>query len=64
MTVIASAAGTRIDCDNCDEHTSSRDLSPPQLRTATGYVRPAGQSFDFCPRCAEKLFGVVAESSE
>lgn len=58
MTVIASASGTRIDCDNCGEHTSSPDVGAEQLRTATGYIRPAGQNFDFCPRCAEKLFGL------
>jgi hypothetical protein len=60
MTVIASAFGTRIDCDHCGEHTSSADLTVEQLRTATGYVRPAGQGLDFCPRCAEQLFGVHA----
>lgn len=62
MTVIRSASGTRIDCDNCGEHTASPELSAPQLRAATGYVRPAGQGSDFCPRCAKELFGVESSA--
>ena len=50
MAIVASALGSRIDCDNCGEHTSSPDLSPDQLGRATGYARVDGR--DFCPRCA------------
>ena len=58
MTVIASASGIRIDCDNCGAHVSAPEGTAAHLRTATGYVNPAGQSFDFCPGCAEELFKV------
>jgi hypothetical protein len=50
MTVIASASGTRVDCDICGEHTASHDLTLEQLHRATGYVRVDGR--DYCPRCA------------
>jgi hypothetical protein len=50
VTVIASALGTRIDCDICGEHTTSPDLTLDQLRRATGYVRVDGR--DYCPGCA------------
>jgi hypothetical protein len=49
VTVVASASGTRIDCDNCGEHVASHDLALPQLRRATGYVRINGR--DYCPQC-------------
>jgi len=50
VTVVASASGTRIDCDSCREHTSSPDLTREQLRRATGYTRLDGR--DLCPDCA------------
>ena len=62
LTVIANAFGTRIDCDNCGKHTTSPDLSVEQLRAATGYVRRDDQDFDFCPRCAQKLFGEASSN--
>jgi hypothetical protein len=51
VTVVTSAFGTRIDCDTCGEHTSSPDLTPDQLRRATGYTRVNGR--DICPDCAQ-----------
>src|SRR3954451_21717989 len=50
VTVVASASGTRIDCDRCGEHTSSPDLTRDQLRRATGYTCVDGR--DLCPDCA------------
>jgi hypothetical protein len=50
VTVVAGASGTRIDCDICGEYTSSPDLTPDQLRRATGYARVTGR--DLCPDCA------------
>ena len=57
--MVASASGTRIDCDMCGEHVSSPDLTAARLRAATGYVRPAEHSVDFCPRCAQNLLGAA-----
>jgi hypothetical protein len=53
VSVLASASGTRIDCDDCGEHSASPYLTVDQLRRATGYVRIAGR--DYCPRCARSL---------
>jgi hypothetical protein len=53
MTVLASASGTRIDCDACGEHIASPDLRLYQLRSATGFVLIDGR--DYCPFCAERL---------
>jgi hypothetical protein len=50
VTVVASASGTRIDCDTCGQHTSSPNLTPDQLRRATGYTDVNGR--DICPDCA------------
>jgi hypothetical protein len=50
VTVVAGASGTRIDRDNCGEHTSSPDLTPDRLRRATGYTGVNGR--DLCPDCA------------
>ena len=49
MTVVRSAAGTRIDCDACDEHAGSPDLSIEVLRRVTGYVSHGDR--DWCPSC-------------
>jgi hypothetical protein len=53
MTVVASASGTRIDCDSCGEHTASPDLTVDELRRVAGFVVVAGR--DYCPVCAEWL---------
>jgi hypothetical protein len=50
VTVTASAAGTRIDCDHCGQHVASRFLLAENLRRVTDYVRLDGA--DHCPRCA------------
>lgn len=50
MTVIASAAGARIDCDTCGHHaTASAAYAPPSLRHETGFVLHGGR--DWCPGC-------------
>ena len=49
MTVIRSAAGTRIDCDECDDYVAAPSLSSEILRRATGYVRHDDR--DYCPSC-------------
>ena len=51
MTVLASASGTRIDCDRCGWHAASPDLSVAHLRRATGFVRWRDE--DLCSDCAE-----------
>jgi len=48
--VVASASGTRIDCDICGEHTCSPDLAREHLQRETGYTRVDGR--DLCPNCA------------
>ena len=53
MTVLASASGTRIDCDRCGSHTASPDLAVAVLRHATGFVRHDDQ--DLCPDCSSEL---------
>ena len=47
MTVIASAAGTRIVGDTCG-HTATA-YAPHTLRLETGFVLHGGR--DWCPRC-------------
>jgi hypothetical protein len=49
VTVVASASGTRIDCDRCGSHAASPDLAVAVLRNATGFVRRDDQ--DLCPDC-------------
>lgn len=51
MTVISSAAGTRIDCDRCGEHVVTSRHSIAALRLATGYARIDGD--DYCPSCVQ-----------
>ena len=51
MTVLASASGTRIDCDRCGWHAASPDLAVALLRRAAGFVRRDGE--DLCSDCAE-----------
>jgi hypothetical protein len=48
VTVIASASGTRIDCDVCGHHTAA-PRPPGTLRLETGFVLHAGR--DWCPGC-------------
>ena len=49
MTVLCSASGSRIDCDECAHHVAAPSLSMDVLRRATGYVSHDGR--DFCPSC-------------
>lgn len=49
MTVLRSASGSRIDCDECEHHVAASSLSIETLRRATGYVHSRGR--DFCPSC-------------
>jgi hypothetical protein len=49
MTVLRSASGSRIDCDECAHHAAAPSLSIDALRRATGYVSHDGR--DFCPSC-------------
>jgi hypothetical protein len=51
VTVLASASGTRIDCDRCGWHVASPDLSVALLRRAAGFVSRSGE--DLCPDCAD-----------
>ena len=49
MTILRSASGTRIDCDECGEYAASPSLSLDVLMRATGFVRTGGR--DLCPAC-------------
>ncbi len=49
MTVLRSASGVRIDCDECAHHAAASALAIEQLRRATGYVSDRGA--DYCPAC-------------
>ena len=49
MTVLRSASGSRIDCDECAHHVAAPRLSIEDVRRATGYVNHDGR--DFCPSC-------------
>jgi hypothetical protein len=49
MTVLGSASGSRIDCDECAHHVAAPSVSIEALRRATGYVTHQGR--DFCPSC-------------
>jgi hypothetical protein len=49
MTVLRSASGARIDCDECPHHVAAPALSLDQLRSATGYV--SHDDRDYCPSC-------------
>jgi hypothetical protein len=49
MTVLRSASGSRIDCDECPHHAAAASLSIEALRRATGYVSHDGR--DYCPSC-------------
>jgi hypothetical protein len=51
VTVLASASGTRIDCDRCGWHVASPDLSVALLRRAAGFTRWRDE--DLCSECAE-----------
>jgi hypothetical protein len=59
VTVLASASGTRIDCDRCGWHAASPDLSVAVLRRAAGFVRRQDQ--DLCSECAEAAQDEQAE---
>jgi hypothetical protein len=59
VTVLASASGTRIDCDRCGSHAASPDLSVALLRRATGFVRWRDE--DLCSDCAETASDEQAE---
>lgn len=52
MTVVRSASGTRIDCDECAEHTAAPSLSLDVLRRESGYVSDGRR--DFCPSCCRQ----------
>jgi hypothetical protein len=64
MTVLRSASGARIDCDECAHHVVAPTLSIEALRFATGYVSDRGR--DFCPSCwyerAASRFGMSSSS--
>jgi hypothetical protein len=49
MTVLRSASGSRIDCDECPHHAAAASLSIEALRRAMGYVNRDGR--DLCPSC-------------
>jgi hypothetical protein len=49
MSVVSSASGCRIDCDECGHHASASALSPQALRSTTGYV--SHDDRDYCPSC-------------
>ncbi|HEX5858069.1 MAG TPA: hypothetical protein VFY91_08170 [Microbacterium sp.] len=49
MTVIASAAGARIDCDTCGLHATASAYVPDTLRLEAGFVLHGGR--DWCPGC-------------
>jgi len=49
MTVVRSASGIRVDCDECPHHTAAASLSLEVLRRTSGYVAYDGR--DFCPSC-------------
>jgi hypothetical protein len=51
VTIVASASGTRIDCDRCGSHAASPDLAVALLRRATGFIRR--DDADLCPDCAD-----------
>jgi NMD protein affecting ribosome stability and mRNA decay len=51
VTVVASALGTRIDCDRCGAHVGDQHEALVHLRDATGFARR--NAVDLCPRCAE-----------
>ena len=53
MTVLASASGTRIDCDACGAHTQSTTLGADVLRERAGFVLHAGR--DWCADCWRAL---------
>ena len=52
MTVVRSASGTRIDCDECPQHTAAPSLSLDVLRRDSGYVSDGNR--DFCPSCSRQ----------
>jgi hypothetical protein len=49
VTVVRSASGTRIDCDECGEHTASTTWSADDLRARARFVVHEGR--DWCPGC-------------
>ena len=53
MTVVRSASGVRIDCDQCGQHAGAAVRSVEALRHATGYVRHRGG--DLCAHCSAGL---------
>jgi hypothetical protein len=53
MTVVASASGTRIDCDRCGLHAVVPELSIGLLRRDAGFVSVGGA--DLCPECAGEV---------
>jgi hypothetical protein len=59
VTVLASASGTRIDCDRCGWHAASPDLSVALLRRAAGFVHLRDE--DLCSDCAETAHAERAE---
>ena len=53
VTVTASAAGTRIDCEHCGRHVGSHFLPADELRRLADYARLDGR--DYCPDCATRV---------
>ena len=51
MTILRSASGTRIECDQCGEHVASASLTIDQLRREAGFVNDTER--DWCPTCWE-----------
>jgi hypothetical protein len=49
MTMLQSASGTRVDCDECAHHAVVPSVRVEVLRRTTGYVSHDGR--DFCPAC-------------
>jgi hypothetical protein len=49
MTVLRSASGSRMDCEQCAHHVAAPGLSIEGLRRARGYVEHDGR--DYCPSC-------------
>jgi hypothetical protein len=56
MALVASASGTRIDCDRCGAHVVSPTLSATALREELSYVAEA--DLDYCPRCYGETHGL------
>ena len=62
MTVVRSASGVRIDCDDCGDHAASPALPIEALRRATGYVQHEDR--DWCPDCSRERTASRFRSAE